>query len=113
MHQYWAYGLLVESEIEFPELLPFEFEKSDVTLCIGKTPETLTGEDVVHRVRVSISPNEYLLKFLNIANYYVANGNEIVIQPLPEGDEKSIRLFALSNAFAAILYQRNLIGASG
>lgn len=109
MHQYWAYGLLVESEIEFPELLPYQFEKADVTIHIGKTPEALSGEDVVHRVRVSISPNEYLLKLLNIANYYATNGNTITIEPLQDGDEKSVRLFALSNAFAAILYQRNLI----
>lgn len=109
MYHYWGYGLHIASEMEFPELLPFEFETPDVTIRIGKTPETLIGNNVVHRVGVSISPNEYLLKTLNIANYYAANGNEIIIEPLPDGDEKSVRLFALSNAFAAILYQCNLI----
>lgn len=109
MYHYWAYGLLVASEMEFPELLPYVFEEQDVTIRLGKTPEALTGDGVVHKVRVSISPNEYLLKFLNVANYYAARGNEIIIEPLPDGDEKSVRLFALSNAFAAILYQRNLI----
>jgi hypothetical protein len=115
MHQYWAYGLLVESEIEFPELLPYQFEKADVTLNIGKTPENLEGEDVLHKVTVSMSSNEYLLKLLNIANYYAANGNQIVIEPLQDSDENSLRLFALSNAFSAILYQRNsiLLHASG
>jgi len=109
MHHYWGYGLLIESELEFPELLPYEFETPDVTISLGKTPEALIGEDVVHRVRVSISPKEYLLKTLNIANYYAANGNEIIVEPLPEGDEKSVRLFFLSNAMPAILHQRNLI----
>lgn len=109
MHHYWGYGLHIASEIEFPELLPFEFETPNVTIRLGRTPEQLDGDDVVHRVRVDISPREYLLKLLNIANYYVANGNEIIVQPLPDGDEKSIRLFLLSNAMAAILYQRNMI----
>ena len=36
---------------------------------------------------------------MNIANYYAANGNQIVIEPLQGSDEKSVRLFALSNAF--------------
>lgn len=109
LYKYWAYGLFVESEIEFPELFPFEFETTDVAIRLGKTPETLIGDDVVHRVRVSISPNEYLLKLLNIANYYVANGNEIIIEPHPNVDKGSIRLFLLSNALAAILYQRGSI----
>jgi len=109
MHQYWAYGLLVESEIAFPELLPYQFEKADVRIKKGKTPENLAGEDVLQRVRVSISPSEYLLKMPSIGNYYVSNGDKIIIEPVQDSDEKSIRLFTLSNAFADVLYQRNLI----
>jgi serine kinase of HPr protein (carbohydrate metabolism regulator) len=52
---------------------------------------------------------EYLHTVPNIADYYVANGNEICIQPQPGADEKSIRLFLLSNAMAAILHQRGMI----
>lgn len=109
MYHYWGFGLAIKSEIEFPELLPFDFEEEDLKICIGKTPERLYGDEVVEKVRVSISPAEYLLKVMNIAHYYVANGNEIVIDPLPGADEKSIRLFLLSNAIAAILHQRNMI----
>lgn len=115
MHQYWAYGLLVESEIEFPELLPYSFEKADVILQIGKAPKSIEGDDVLHKVTVSMSPNEYLITILNIGIYYAANGNKIVIEPLQGSDENSLRLFALSNAFSAILHQRNsiLLHASG
>lgn len=109
MHQYWAYGLMVESEMAFPELLPYEFEKADITIQVGKTPKELIGDNIFHKVSVSMSPNEYLLKLLNIANYYVANGNKIIVEPLQDSNEKDVRLFTLSNAFAAILYQRNLI----
>ncbi|EHQ27895.1 HPr kinase [Mucilaginibacter paludis] len=109
MYHYWGFGLHILSEIEFPELLPFEFDVPDVTIRFGKTPETLQGDDVVHRVRVSMSPNEYLLKTLGIASYYAANGNKIIIEPLDDVDEKSVRLFLLSNAFAAILHQRSVV----
>lgn len=109
MYHYWGFGLTIKSEIEFPELLPFEFKEADILIRLGKTPEKLSGEDVIEKVRVSISPTEYLLKVLDTANYYAGNGNKIIIEPLPGADEKSIRLFMLSNAMAAILHQRNMI----
>jgi hypothetical protein len=110
MYYYWGFGLKIASEMKFPELLPFEFVNSpDVHISIGITPATLNGEGVVNLVQVSVSATEYLLKFINIANYYVTNGNKIIIEPLPGADEKSIRLFLLSNAMAALLHQRDVI----
>lgn len=109
-HRYWGYGLNILSEIEFPELLPYEFtDMPDLNIRLDNAPETITGENVVHKVRVSISPDQYLLKVRDVAHYYASNGNQIIIQPLPSGDEKSIRLFLLSNGIAAILHQRNMI----
>jgi hypothetical protein len=110
MYYYCGFGLNIASEIEFPELLSFEFTGGpDVNITIGITPKTLTGADVTHKVGVSISPNQYLLKLLNIANYYATNGNSIVIEPLQGGDEKSIRLFLLNSVMAAVLHQRNAV----
>ena len=109
MFNYWGFGLYIASEIEFPEFLPATFDKADITIKLGKTPETLIGDDVVHKVRASMSPNEYLQKVINIANYYAANGSQVIIEPLPNADEKSVRLFLLSNIMAAVLHQRNII----
>lgn len=109
MFQYWGFGLLILSDIEFPEFMPADFDKPDLTITLGSVPEKLHGDDVVNKVRVSMSPTEYLQKVINVASYYVANGNEIRIDPNPAADEKSVRLFLLSNAMAAALHQRNLI----
>jgi hypothetical protein len=109
MFNYWGFGLHITSEIEFPEFLPATFEEADLTIRIGTVPEKLTGENVVHKIRVSMSPTEYLQKVLHVAKYYVANGNNIRIEPEEGADEKSIRLFLLSNGMAAALHQRNLI----
>jgi hypothetical protein len=110
MYYYWGFGLKIASEIKFPELLTFEFATPpDVHIIFGITPVALNGNDVVNLVGVSISATEYLLKFINIANYYVTNGNKIIVKPLPGADEKSIRLFLLSNAMAALLHQRDVI----
>jgi len=109
MYNYWGFGLNIASEIEFPEFLPADFDSPDITISIGNVPQQLSGDDVVHKVKVSMSSKEYLQNVVNVAYYYVANGNEICIQPQEGADEKSIRLFALSNAMVALLHQRNSI----
>jgi len=109
MHQYWGFGLLISSEIEFPEFLPFTFTaEPELTIKLGTVPAEITGEGLVKKVKVSITATEYL-QDLPVAMYYVAHGNSITIQPKPGADEKSIRLFLLSNAMAAVLHQRNSI----
>jgi hypothetical protein len=109
MYSYWGFGLNIKSDIAFPELLPTEFENADINIHTKNVPKQLDGDNVVKKVNVSMSPTEYLHIVPNIADYYVANGNEICIQPQPGADEKSIRLFLLSNAMAAILHQRSMI----
>lgn len=109
MYQYWGFGLNIASEVEMPELLPASFTKADIHLRQGEIPIELTGPDVIKKVRFSITPNEYLLTIPNICRYYVHNGAEIVISPFADADVESVRLFILSNCFAAILHQRRCI----
>lgn len=109
MYNYWAFGLNIASEIEFPEFLSVDFDSPDITISMGDVPQQLSGNDVVRKVKVSMNSKEYLQEVVNVAHYYVANGNQISIRPQDGADEKSIRLFTLSNAMAAILHQRNSI----
>lgn len=109
MFQYWAFGLHINSEIEFPEMLPGIFEEADVTIKMGKAPEKLDGDNVTRKVKVSASPDEYLLHVNKVASYYVRNGKEIIIDAEASADMNSIRLFMLSNAMAAIVHQRSSI----
>lgn len=109
MYQYWAFGLNISSEIEFPQMLPHNFEEADVTITIGKVPDSLEGDNVITRRRISASPYEYLLHINNTARYYAANGNRLIIEPVKGADINSIRLFMLSNAMAAIIHQRGCI----
>lgn len=109
MHKYWGFGLNIESDIEFPELLPIEFDKADINIYEKSVPQQLESGDIVKKVNVAMNATEYLHTIPNVANYYAANGNEICIQPQPGADKKSVRLFLLSNAIAAILHQRGMI----
>lgn len=109
MYTYWGFGLNIKSTIEFPELMPAEFDLADLNIYNGTVPLQLSGEGVVNMLKVSMNGTEYLHTVTGVADYYVSNGNEICVEAQPGTDEKSIRLFLLSNAMAAVLHQRNMI----
>jgi hypothetical protein len=110
MHHYWGFGLTIASEIEFPELLPYEHNGlPDLTISIGIVPNQLTGDAAGKKVCTSANTGEYLLNLLSIAKYYATGGNSIVVEPLAAADDKSIRLFLLNSVMSAILKQRDMV----
>jgi hypothetical protein len=94
--------------MEFPEMLAHKGESIDVTIQLGPVPKMLSGEEITTKGSLSVSPSEYLLH-LPICSYYVKDGNQITIDLKPDADDKSVRLFLLTNAMAAILQQRNKV----
>lgn len=107
---YQTFGLTLSSEIAFPELfMPDnpEYPLPDVTVRLGKVPprESVTGTQKPFSV---YNATEFWFLKPGIALYYVKEGREIVVEPLG-GTEEEIRLFFLSNALGALLYQRDLI----
>ena len=110
MYYYWAYGLTIQSSVLFPELFPMEETgTTDVELVIGDVQDTIAGDTGFRSSHLMISSSEYLLHVKDIASYYVQEGSKLIIQPTEGADWESIRLFCLSNAFAALLHQRNQI----
>ena len=108
MFHYWAYGMCVASEIELPELLPIEMQTPDCIVRVGPTPAKLEGKDVIDKGHIQISPSQFLLDLPN-CRYYAKEGNEITLEIKDAADEKSLRLFLLTNGLAAILHQRNKV----
>ncbi len=107
---YQSFGLTLLSEIVFPELfmpMPAEGLVPDVTIRVGKTPEqeSVSGTKTLFS---AYNAAEFWFVSPDIARYYVKDGKEIIIESLG-GSEEEIRLFFLSNALGALLYQRNLI----
>jgi hypothetical protein len=110
MYYYWAYGLNIHAEIPFPELYEVApFDEPDAVLICGKVPQDIQGEFGFRSESIMISPKEYILHVKDVASYYVQEGKRIVIEKKEESDWDSVRLFCLSNAFAALLQQINLI----
>jgi hypothetical protein len=108
MFFYWAYGLEIVSELEFPEMYSYAVKKPDLEIKFGKVPAVLTGPEVIAKEKFFISPTEYLIH-LPICSYYVKDGASITIELKENADLPSVRLFILTNAMAAVLHQRNKV----
>jgi len=108
-YTYRVFGLTLGSEIAFPELFLSAGSGSipDVTVHMGKAPpkESVTGTQKPYS---AYNGTEFWHKMPGVAIYYVKDGKEIIIEPIGENVDE-IRLFFLSNALGAMLYQRDHI----
>ena len=110
MYYYWAYGLTLKSEIEFPELFTIvETDHVDVELFLGDIPDITCKDGDYHAAYQTITSSESKLTIPNVGSYYAGFGKQIIINKEEEADWESVRLFCLSNSFAAILHQRKTI----
>ncbi|MBM3915972.1 MAG: hypothetical protein FJ348_08075 [Sphingomonadales bacterium] len=108
MFYYWAYGLNIASEMEFPEMLSHQGASIDLQIRLGKAPDTIPDVPLKEIGSMQMSASHYRLE-LPICTYYVRQGEEIIIELKPNADDKSVRLFLLSNAMAAVLHQRQQV----
>jgi hypothetical protein len=113
LHYYRVFGLTVSSEYELPELETIvPLEHPDVRIVLGKIPSELEGA-IVCRPHLQIAP-QYLLLHIRVAgDFWVRNGNEIILNPLPEAPPENVRLFLLGSAFGALLHQRGILPIHG
>lgn len=97
--KYAVFGLVLESELALPELLPASDEsRTDVTIRFGKAgPEHL------------ISAEEINLVIPKVASYRVRGGREILFDPREGASDRNIRLFLLGSALGGIIHQRGLL----
>ena len=108
-YYYFVFGLNISSEFELPVLLAGMADaKVDVTISIGKAPNTL--ENCQKKgVTYEIAPNEFLLSLKDIARFYVKNGDSIIIEKKDEKKDEDIQLFLLGSCLGAILHQRKIL----
>lgn len=110
-HTYLAYGLVVLSDLRMPELAAAD-GAPDVIVRLGTVPEDLR-ERAKREVCFQTSCQEFLFNVDGVALFYIARGNEVVIEPIGEPDEAAIRLFLLGSAFCALLQQRGYLVLHG
>lgn len=108
---YTAYGLMISSEIYFPELIPVS-ETGDIDIVFGEVPSEI-AEPAVKTRTCQISGNQLLFYAAGAGHYYVENGNRIIVQPDEHADMGTVKLFILGTAFGALLLQRGMLPIHG
>ena len=81
----------------------------DLDIVFGDIPLIEKTDAGFHSADYDITPDAYRITIKDVASYHVSEGKRIIISADPNADQDSIRLFCLSNAFAAALHQRKTI----
>lgn len=110
--RYRAYGLVIDSAMELPELAAARTEDSDavadVTIAVGRIadnglppgdPQTLNWLD---HDRVW-----FLLD--GVGQFLIENGRAITIEPVAGCDPVALRVYLLGSGFGALLFQRGYL----
>lgn len=111
LYKYSAFGLVIGSEIELPELLSSDID-TEIKIEFGETPVELQNP-IKKGLRFQAAENEFLLHVDNVASFYVKNGDSITIKKKENADDDSVRLFLLGSALGALLMQRDMIPMHG
>jgi hypothetical protein len=104
-NKYRIFGLLVQSDLPLPELMPVEDTACPDVVIHASDLETKPTTDF----QLTVAGQEATLNVPGIATYKMCGGGTIVVAPEAEASKRDVRLFLLGSAFAAILHQRGLL----
>ncbi len=108
MKNYKLYGLVVASDWSLPECLPDLEKASDIRFIQGLVPAE--GIDPKSKgAWEQYNESEFWMDIDDVARYWVRNGKEITVEPYPDADETSVRVYLLGSALGALLFQRGLL----
>ena len=79
-----------------------------MTICLGRVPDSLPVP-VAHGVLYQVNARQFLLNIDCVARYLVSDGCEILIEPFPDADFDTIKLFLVGPVFGALLHQRGVL----
>lgn len=97
--KYLVFGLVLDSELSLPELLPAHADApADVTIRFGEA-----GDEHL------ITPDEVNLVIPKVGAYRVRGGREVSIAAREGASPRNLRLFLLGSAFGAVIHQRGLL----
>jgi hypothetical protein len=111
-YYYKVYGLILESEIEIPEVPEIIKSEPNATIKIGTVPDKL-NDTLGKGVLYELTKKDFLFKLERIAKYRVQSGEIITIQPEVDANLNEIRLFLLGSVFAALLHQKGIFVLHG
>lgn len=105
--RYNAFGFVISSEIILPDLyLALEpSHEPDIWIRTGTIPDR--GERDASGFRVF--GDCALLSIDNVADYWIAHGREIIVDPAEGASSLDVRLYLLGSALGAVFHQRGIL----
>lgn len=107
---YSCFDFRLRSEIDLPEFIVADDKdvRPILDVRLGSVPESLPGGgETVGGLQVE--RDTALLTVPQTARYLVREGREIVVDPLPGGSERNVRLFLLGSGLGILCHQRGLL----
>lgn len=103
-----AYGLSLQSEVTFPDLVPAPCAASpDVVIRQGKVtlPAEFAGKSIYFRLEKEVA---YLF-WRDKGAFQLREGRELLFEPAPGVKATALRPFLLGTVFATLLFQRDFL----
>lgn len=113
---YKAYGFVVESELNLPELRRHDAgdqSHADITIRVAPAPKEALAAGTDYGPYYRMSPTGVWFDIPDVAQFLISDGAEIIVDPKPNADDAGVRLFLLGSAFGAVLIQRNFLTLHG
>jgi hypothetical protein len=104
---YSAYGLVICSDLPLPELVPGQ-GIADVVIRINKL-DLSQLEGMSEGIDFQVTREGIFLFWKNEGDFLIRDGKEIIIDPDPNVDERTLRLIIEGPALGVILHQRGLL----
>lgn len=108
---YSCFDFRLRSELDLGELIPAEAAddaRETVEVRLGTLPELLPGARAAE-YDLQVGDDAVLLTVANTPRYLVRGGREIVVDPLPGGSERNLRLFLLGSVLGILCHRRDLL----
>ncbi len=106
MYSYRAYGLTIHSPFQLPEFVAHNGE-ADVIIRFASVEPPWTETNEATR-RICGTAEAVYLYWKDIGVFHAQRGKEISIDPLPEAEERAIRLAIIGPVLGVLLHQRGL-----
>jgi hypothetical protein len=111
-HAYHLAALKLESDLELPELMPWDGPDdapADLIIRLGKLPPRLDMPDHVAPVFQTKGRSEYLLALPGTGRILVQDGRKVTVDPDPEADPTDTGAFLTGTIQAVLWHQRGLL----
>lgn len=107
MFSYFAYGLNIQSELELPEFVSrSDGGTADITIRFGETHWRAPGDEERYH---QATANDINFFFRVAGSFKVSGGCEIIVDPAPGAEERTLRLCVIGPVIAGLLHQRDFL----